>query len=267
MAGGTVAVYYEAAAVIIVFVLLGQMLELRARDQAGGAIRALLNLAPKMAWRLKDGADDEQIALEQVQLGDRLRLRPGDAIPVDGTVLDGRSAVDESMVTGESVPSFKAPDDNLIGGTINGTGSLVMRADTLGAGGMLSRIVVMVADAQRSRAPIQKLADSVAGTFVPAVMGAAVAAFIAWAIWAPAPALAFALIAAVSVVIIACPCALGLATRSPRFLRRSIQIIMITGDNKTTAQAVGKQLGIDDVEADVFCRSWWPLAAALASAC
>ena len=207
-----VAVYYEAAAVITVLVLLGQVLELRARDQTGGAIRALLNLAPKTARRLREGADDEEVALDQVQVGDRLRVRPGDGIPVDGTVLDGKSAVDESMVTGESMPSPKSRDDKLIGGTVNGTGSLVMRADTLGASGMLSRIVAMVADAQRSRAPIQKLADTVAGYFVPAVLAIAIMAFIAWAIWGPAPALAFALIAAVSVVIIACPCALGLAT-------------------------------------------------------
>jgi Cu+-exporting ATPase len=212
MTGGTVAVYYEAAAVITVLVLLGQVLELRARDQTGGAIRALLNLAPKTARRLRDGGDDEEIALDQVQVGDRLRVRPGDGVPVDGTVVDGKSAVDESMVTGESMPSPKGPGDKIIGGTVNGTGSLVMHADTLGAGGTLSRIVAMVAEAQRSRAPIQKLADTVAGYFVPAVLGISIAAFIAWAVWGPAPALAFALIAAVSVVIIACPCALGLAT-------------------------------------------------------
>ena len=210
--GGTVAVYYEAAAVITVLVLLGQVLELRARDQTGGAIRALLNLAPKSARRLRDGADDEEVALDQVEVGDRLRVRPGDGVPVDGTVLEGKSALDESMVTGESMPSAKAPGDKIIGGTVNGTGSLIMRADTLGAGGMLSRIVAMVAEAQRSRAPIQKLADTVAGYFVPAVLGVSIAAFIGWAVWGPAPALAFALIAAVSVVIIACPCALGLAT-------------------------------------------------------
>ena len=212
MMGGTVAVYYEAAAVITVLVLLGQVLELRARDQTGGAIRALLNLAPKTARRLRDGGEDEEIALDQVQVGDRLRVRPGDGVPVDGTVVDGKSAVDESMVTGESMPSPKWPGDKIIGGTVNGTGSLIMHADTLGAGGMLSRIVAMVAEAQRSRAPIQKLADTVAGYFVPAVLGISIAAFIAWAVWGPAPALAFALIAAVSVVIIACPCALGLAT-------------------------------------------------------
>ena len=212
MMGGTVAVYYEAAAVITVLVLLGQVLELRARDQTGGAIRALLNLAPKTALRLREKGEDEEIALDKVQVGDRLRVRPGDGVPVDGTVVEGKSAVDESMVTGESMPASKVPGDKIIGGTVNGTGSLVMHADTVGAGGMLSRIVAMVSEAQRSRAPIQKLADTVAGYFVPAVLGVSTAAFIAWAIWGPAPALAFALIAAVSVVIIACPCALGLAT-------------------------------------------------------
>jgi len=212
MMGGVVPVYYEAAAVITVLVLLGQVLELRARDQTGGAIRALLNLAPKSARRLRDGGEDEEIPLGDVQVGDRLRVRPGDGVPVDGAVLDGRSAVDESMVTGESMPSPKGPDDKLIGGTVNGTGSLVMRADTVGAGTVLSRIVAMVAEAQRSRAPIQRMADTVAGYFVPAVLAIALAAFIGWAVWGPAPALAYALIAAVSVVIIACPCALGLAT-------------------------------------------------------
>lgn len=210
--GGTVAVYYEAAAVITVLVLLGQVLELRARDQTGGAIRALLNLAPKTARRVRGEGDDEQIPLSDVQVGDRLRVRPGDSVPVDGAVLDGRSAVDESMVTGESMPSPKIPGDRLIGGTVNGTGSLVMRADTVGAGTVLSRIVAMVAEAQRSRAPIQRMADTVSGYFVPAVLAIAVAAFAGWAVWGPAPALAYALIAAVSVVIIACPCALGLAT-------------------------------------------------------
>ncbi len=212
MMGGTVAVYYEAAAVITVLVLLGQVLELRARDQTGGAIRALLNLAPQTARRLRQNGEDEDIALDQVQVDDRLRVRPGDGIPVDGTVLEGKSAVDESMITGESMPSPKEPGDKVIGGTVNGTGSLIMQADSVGAGGMLARIVTMVAEAQRSRAPIQKLADTVAGYFVPAVLAMSIAAFIGWAVWGPAPALAFALIAAVSVVIIACPCALGLAT-------------------------------------------------------
>ena len=212
MMGGAVAVYYEAAAVVTVLVLLGQVLELRARDRTGGAIRALLKLAPKTARRLRDGGDDEEIAIDHVQVGDRLRVRPGDGVPVDGTVVDGKSAVDESMVTGESMPSPKGPGDRVIGGTVNGIGSLVIHADALGAGGMLARIVAMVAEAQRSRAPIQELADTVAGYFVPAVLGISIAAFVAWGIWGPAPALSFALIAAVSVLIIACPCALGLAT-------------------------------------------------------
>jgi Cu+-exporting ATPase len=209
---GTVAVYFEAAAVITVLVLVGQVLELRAREQTGGAIRALLNLSPKIARRVTAGGDDEDIPLADVGVGDRLRVRPGDAVPVDGVVLEGAGAVDESMVTGESMPVAKRAGDALIGGTINGTGSLTMRADKVGADTMLSRIVAMVAEAQRSRAPIQRTADTVAGYFVPAVLAAAVLAFIAWAIYGPAPALAYALIAAVSVLIIACPCALGLAT-------------------------------------------------------
>ena len=210
--GGTVPVYFEAAAVITVLVLLGQVLELRAREQTGGAIRALLKLAPKTAYRLKDGSGDEQVALELVQVGDRLRVRPGDGVPVDGEVLEGNGSVDESMVTGESMPAAKNPGDKLIGVTVNGTGSLVMRADKVGADTMLAHIVTMVADAQRSRAPIQRMADTVSGYFVPAVLAVAVIAFIAWAVWGPAPAFSYALIAAVSVLIIACPCALGLAT-------------------------------------------------------
>ena len=209
--GGTVAVYYEAAAVITVLVLLGQMLELRAREQTGGAIRALLNLAPKTARRIEDGVD-EDIPIAAVAVGDSLRVRPGDGVPVDGTVLEGRSSVDESMVTGESMPAAKEAGAKLIGGTVNGTGSLVMRADKVGSDTMLARIVAMVADAQRSRAPIQRLADIVAGWFVPAVLVVAALAFVAWAMWGPSPPLSYALIAAVSVVIIACPCALGLAT-------------------------------------------------------
>ena len=210
--GGTVAVYFEAAAVITVLVLLGQVLELRAREQTGGAIRALLNLAPKTARRLKEGGDDEEIPIEQVMVGDKLRVRPGDGVPVDGEVLEGRSAVDEGMVTGESMPAAKQAGDKLIGGTVNATGALVMRADKIGADTMLARIVAMVAEAQRSRAPIQRMADLVSGYFVPAVIAVAVLAFIGWAVWGPAPALAYGLIAAVSVLIIACPCALGLAT-------------------------------------------------------
>ncbi len=211
--GGTVAVYYEAAAVITVLVLLGQVLELRARERTGDAIRALLNLAPKTARRLRGaGGDDEEIPIDQVRSGDRLRVRPGDGIPVDGEVLEGSSAVDEAMVTGESMPVAKQAGDRLIGGTVNGTGALVMRADKVGSDTMLARIVAMVAEAQRSRAPIQRLADTVAGWFVPAVLAVAILAFLGWAAWGPAPALSYALVAAVSVVIIACPCALGLAT-------------------------------------------------------
>jgi heavy metal translocating P-type ATPase len=198
--------------VITVLVLLGQVLELRAREQTGGAIRALLKLAPKTARRLTEAGGDEEIPLDQVQVGDRLRIRPGDGVPVDGEVIEGKGAVDESMVTGESMPMAKAPGDPLIGGTVNGTGSLVMRANSIGADTVLSRIVAMVSEAQRSRAPIQALADRVSGWFVPAVLGVAVLAFAAWATFGPPPALSYALIAAVSVVIIACPCALGLAT-------------------------------------------------------
>src|ERR1700678_488702 len=210
--GGTVPVYFEAAAVITVLVLLGQVLELRAREQTGGAIRALLKLAPNTARRLKADGQDEEVALELIQVGDRLRVRPGDGVPVDGQVLEGTGAVDESMVTGESMPAAKKSGDKLIGGTVNGTGSLIMGADKIGADTMLARIVAMVSEAQHSRAPIQALADKVSGYFVPAVLGIAVLAFAAWAAFGPAPALSYALIAAVSVVIIACPCALGLAT-------------------------------------------------------
>jgi len=210
--GGTVPVYFEAAAVITVLVLLGQVLELRAREQTGGAIRALVKLAPKTARRLTTSGDDEEIPLEMVRFGDRLRVRPGDGVPVDGEVVEGKGSVDESMVTGESMPAAKHPGDKLIGGTVNGTGSLVMRADKIGADTMLARIVTMVAEAQRSRAPIQRLADTVSGYFVPAVLGAAIVTFVVWAIWGPPPAFSYALIAAVSVLIIACPCALGLAT-------------------------------------------------------
>jgi len=207
-----VPVYFEAASVITVLVLLGQVLELRAREQTGGAIRALLNLAPKSARRVNANGADEDILLADIGVGDRLRVRPGDGVPVDGIVLEGGGAVDESMVTGESMPVTKQPGDRLIGGTINGTGSLIMRADKIGSETMLARIVAMVAAAQRSRAQIQRLADIVASWFVPAVLAAALISFVAWAVWGPAPSLSYALIAAVSVVIIACPCALGLAT-------------------------------------------------------
>jgi Cu+-exporting ATPase len=209
---GAVAVYFEAAAVITVLVLLGQVLELRARERTGGAIRALLNLAPKTAHRLREHGEDEEIPVAQVRVGDRLRLRPGDGVPVDGTVLEGSSAVDEAMVTGESMPVSKQTGDRLIGGTVNGTGSLIMRADKVGADTVLARIVAMVAEAQRSRAPIQRMADIVSSYFVPAVVGIALVSFVIWALFGPAPALSYGLIAAVSVLMIACPCALGLAT-------------------------------------------------------
>ncbi|MGZ5910156.1 MAG: copper-translocating P-type ATPase, partial [Reyranella sp.] len=193
-------------------VLLGQMLELRAREQTSGAIRALLDLAPKTARRLKDDGADEEVSLDAVAVGDRLRVRPGEKVPVDGEVVDGRSSLDESMVTGESMPVTKERGAKVIGGTMNSTGSLVMRAEKVGRDTMLARIVQMVAAAQRSRAPIQRLADQVAGYFVPAVIAIAIAAFAAWAIFGPEPRLAFGMVAAVTVLIIACPCALGLAT-------------------------------------------------------
>jgi heavy metal translocating P-type ATPase len=209
---GTVAVYFEAAAVITVLVLLGQVLELRARDQTSGAIRALLDLAPKTARRVKADGTDEEVALDAIGVDDRLRVRPGEKVPVDGEVQEGRSSLDESMVTGESMPVTKEAGAKVIAGTLNTTGSFVMRAEKVGRDTMLSRIVQMVAEAQRSRAPIQRLADMVSGYFVPVVIGIALAAFAAWAVWGPEPRLAFGLVAAVTVLIIACPCALGLAT-------------------------------------------------------
>jgi len=210
--GGAPAVYFEAAAVITTLVLLGQVLELRAREATGGALRALLALAPRTALRLGTGGPDEEIALEAVQAGDRLRVRPGEKVPVDGTVVEGASAVDESMVTGESIPVEKAAGAAVIGGTVNGTGSFVMRAERVGAETLLAQIVRMVSEAQRSRAPIQRLADRVSAWFVPVVVLVAVATFVVWAAWGPEPRLAHALVSAVSVLIIACPCALGLAT-------------------------------------------------------
>lgn len=209
---GRVGVYFEAAAVIVVLVLLGQVLELKARERTGGAIRALLDLAPKTALRVNEKGDDEEIALDQVHVGDQLRIRPGDSIPVDGEVAEGSSAVDESMLSGEPMPVQKSVGDAVTGGTLNKTGSFIMEAHRVGSETMLSQIVNMVAEAQRSRAPIQNLADIVAGYFVPTVVAVAVIAFIAWSVWGPAPAMAYAFIAAVSVLIIACPCALGLAT-------------------------------------------------------
>ncbi len=209
---GVVAVYFEAASVITTLVLLGQVLELRAREQTSGAIKALLDLTPDTARRVNPNGTEEEVALDQVQVGDRLRVRPGEKVPVDGIVEEGRSSVDEALVTGESMPVTKDPEDTVIGGSINQTGALIMRAERVGRDTMLARIVQMVADAQRSRAPIQRMADRVAAWFVPTVIAIAVAAFVIWATIGPEPRLAHALIAAVSVLIIACPCALGLAT-------------------------------------------------------
>jgi len=209
---GSVAVYFEAAAVIVTLVLLGQVMELRARNRTGAAIRALLGLAPKTARRVNADGSEQDVPLEQVEVGDHLRVRPGEKVPVDGAVVDGRSSVDESMITGEPIPVEKNPGDGVIGATVNGTGGLVIEATLVGADTMLARIVQMVAQAQRSRAPIQKLADTVAGYFVPVVVGVAVITFITWAVFGPTPAMAYALINAVAVLIIACPCALGLAT-------------------------------------------------------
>jgi Cu+-exporting ATPase len=209
---GSVPVYFEAAAVITTLVLLGQVLELKARSQTSGAIRALLGLAPRTAHRLREDSQEEEVSLDQVQVGDRLRVRPGEKVPVDGVVIEGSSAIDESMVSGEPIPVEKQAGDRVIGATVNGTGSFVMRAERVGAETLLAQIVQMVSEAQRSRAPIQKLADVVSGYFVPLVILIAIATFIVWAIFGPEPRMAFGLINAVAVLIIACPCALGLAT-------------------------------------------------------
>ena len=209
---GNVGVYFEAAAVIVTLVLLGQVMELRAREGTGKAIRALLDMAAKSARLIRPDGTEEEVALEDVKVGDHLRVRPGDKVPVDGVVVEGRSSIDESMISGEPVPVEKVEGDKVTGATINGTGSLVMEATRVGADTTLSQIVEMVANAQRSRAPIQKFADMVAGKFVPAVIAIAALSFVAWAIWGPAPALSYALVSAVAVLIIACPCALGLAT-------------------------------------------------------
>ena len=210
--GGEVGLYFEAAAIITVLVLLGQVFELRARSQTSSAIKALLGLAPKTARRLRNDGTEEDAPLEHVQPGDRLRVRPGERVPVDGTVLEGTSSVDESMVTGESIPVEKTAGSRVTGGTVNGTGSLVMRAERVGSETLLAQIVHMVSEAQRSRAPIQRLADVVSAWFVPAVVLVAIVAFVVWANWGPEPRMAYALVNAVAVLIIACPCALGLAT-------------------------------------------------------
>ena len=203
--------YFEAAAVITVLVLLGQLLEAKARSQTSQAIKALLGLAAKTAHRIR-GSQEEEVPVDQIEKGDLLRVRPGEKIPIDGVITEGRSNIDESMITGEPMPVEKGVDESVIGATVNQTGTFVMRAEKVGSETLLAQIVHMVAEAQRSRAPIQKLADTVAGYFVPAVIGIAVLTFIAWSIWGPAPAMAYGLVNAVSVLIIACPCALGLAT-------------------------------------------------------
>jgi P-type Cu+ transporter len=222
---GAVGVYFEAAAVIVTLILLGQVLELRARSQTSTALKQLLGLAPKFARLIEQNGNEQDVPLDSVQVGDRLRVRPGEKVPADGVVLEGQSSVDESMVTGESIPTSKGPNDKLIGATINGTGSLVMRAEKVGSETLLSRIVAMVAEAQRSRAPIQKLADLVSGYFVPTVIGISLLTFAAWAVVGPEPRFAHGLINAVAVLIIACPCALGLAT--------PLSIMVATGKGAT----------------------------------
>jgi len=245
---GNVAVYFEAAAVIVTLVLLGQVLELRARSQTGAAIKALLGLAPKTARRVNADGGEEDVPLDQVEVGDSLRVRPGEKVPVDGAVLEGTTSVDEAMITGEPLPVSKRPGDTVIGATINRKGSVVIRAEKVGADTLLSQIVQMVAEAQRSRAPIQKLADVVAGYFVPAVMGIAALTFIVWALWGPDPKMAYALINAVAVLIIACPCALGLAT--------PMSIMVATGKGATVgvlfknAEAVEVMRKVDTLVVD-----------------
>ncbi|MBW6399311.1 heavy metal translocating P-type ATPase [Roseomonas sp. HJA6] len=247
-ADGSVAVYFEAAAVIVVLVLLGQVLELRARERTGSAIRALLKLAPDMARRLRGDGIEEEVPLSAVAVGDRLRVRPGDKVPLDGEVLEGASNLDESMVTGESVPVAKSPGARVIGGTLNGQGSFVMRADRVGQDTVLSRIVQMVGQAQRSQAPIQRMADRVAAWFVPLVVAVAAVAFVAWLIWGPDPRAAYAIVAAVTVLIIACPCALGLAT--PMSIMVGVGRGAQSGVLIKNAEALERLEGIDTLVVD-----------------
>jgi P-type Cu+ transporter len=246
--GGAVAVYFEAAAVIVTLVLLGQVLELRARSRTGAAIRALLGLAPKTARRIEPDGAERDVPLDAVVPGDRLRIRPGEKIPVDGVVLEGSSAIDESMLTGEPIPVEKGPSDRVVGATVNQTGSLVIRAEKVGAETLLAQIVRMVAEAQRSRAPIQRLADQVSAWFVPAVIAVALATFAAWAAFGPEPRLAYALVNAVAVLIIACPCALGLATPM------SIMVAMGRGAQAgvlfKNAEAIEQLRGVDTLVVD-----------------
>jgi len=246
--GGAVPVYFEAAAIITVLVLLGQVLELRARAATSGAIRALLDLAPQTARRLREDGSDEEVSLDVIAIGDRLRVRPGEKVPVDGVVIEGRSTVDESMVTGESMPVTKEVDSTVIAGTLNRSGSFVMRADKVGSDTLLARIVQMVAQAQRSRAPIQRLADQVSGWFVPLVIAVALVAFVAWASFGPQPRLAYGLVAAVSVLIIACPCALGLAT--PMSIMVGVGRGAQTGVLIKNAQALERMERVDTLVVD-----------------
>jgi len=247
-AHGTTPVYFEAAAVITVLVLLGQVLELKARERTGGAIRALLDLAPKTARRLLDNGDEEEISLEEIAVGDRLRIRPGEKVPVDGAVIDGRSSIDESMVTGESMPVTKTIGDQLIGGTMNKTGALIMKAERVGRDTMLARIVQFVADAQRSRAPIQRVADQVSAWFVPAVIAVSISAFAIWFVVGPEPSFTYALIAAVSVLIIACPCALGLAT--PMSIMTGVGVGARAGVLIKNAEALERLVKVDTLVVD-----------------
>ncbi len=245
---GTVGVYFEAAAVIVVLILLGQVLELKARSQTGAAIKALLGLAPKTARKVNEDGSEEDIPLEHVKKGDRLRVRPGEKIPVDGIVIEGKTNVDESMITGEPIPVPKAPGDRVVGATVNGTGSIIMQAEKVGAETLLAQIVNMVAEAQRSRAPIQNLADKVAGYFVPAVIAISLISFTVWILVGPDPRLTHAIIAAVSVLIIACPCALGLAT--------PMSIMVATGKGATMgvlfkdAEAIEQMRKVDTLVVD-----------------
>jgi Cu+-exporting ATPase len=247
-AAGHVGVYFEAAAVITTLILLGQVIELRARSKTGAAIKALLGLAPATARRIREDGSDEDVPLATLAVGDRLRVRPGEKVPVDGEVLEGASAVDESMVTGEPMPVEKGPGDRVVGATINGTGALIMRAEKVGADTLLARIVKMVAEAQRSRAPIQRLADRVAGLFVPAVIAIAAITFAVWSLWGPEPRMAYGLINAVAVLIIACPCALGLAT--------PMSIMVATGKGATVgvlfrnAEAIERLREVDTLVLD-----------------
>jgi Cu+-exporting ATPase len=238
---GAVGVYFEVSAAIVTLILFGQVLELRARSQTSQALKALLGLAATSARRIQQDGREEDVPLEAVHVGDRLRIRPGEKVPVDGLVVDGSSAVDESMVTGESMPVAKAAGDRVVGATINGTGTLVIRAEKVGADTLLARIVSMVAEAQRSRAPIQRLADVMSGYFVPAVVAIAVVTFAVWASVGPEPRLAHALVNAVAVLIIACPCALGLAT--------PLSIMVATGREATMGVLFRNAEGIEVLRA------------------